>query len=331
MKLRIGFVGAGGIANRHIGNLLGFQDVMVFAVADPQLRRAEAAAARVEGRSYNGHEAMLEAEKLDAIYICTPPFAHGPAELACIERGLPFFVEKPLAANLETAEQIAAAAAKAGLVTATGYHWRYLDITEEAQEHLARNPARLITGHWLDSTPPPPWWISEAQSGGQMIEQTTHIFDLARLLVGEVEEVYAIAARTERVDYPECDICEASIAALRFATGAVGSISSTCLLRWPHRIGLHLFCDGMAIELTEFEIMVDIGQGRPVRTAQGDPFLCEDRDFITAVQGGPNRIRAPYPEALKTHRLATETARSAREHRPISLARSAGIREASGV
>ena len=154
-------------------------------------------------------------------------------------------------------------------MTGTGYHWRYLDITEEAQERLAANPARLVTGYWLDFTPPPPWWIKEAHSGGQMVEQTTHIFDLARLLVGEVEEVYAVAARTERPDYPECDICESSTAVLRFAAGAVGSISSTCLLRWPHRIGLHLFCDGMAIELTEFEIMVDIGQGRPVRSSAG--------------------------------------------------------------
>ena len=166
-------------------------------------------------------------------------------------------------------------------------------------------PGPPRTGYWLDFTPPPLWWIKEAHSGGQIVEQTTHIFDLARLLVGEVEEVYAVAARTERPDYPECDICELSTAVLRFATGAVGSISSTCLLRWPHRIGLHLFCDGMAIELTEFEIMVDIGQGRPVRTAQGDPFIREDRDFIDAVRGGPNRIRAPYAEALRTHRLAT--------------------------
>jgi predicted dehydrogenase len=140
------------------------------------------------------------------------------------------------------------------------------------------------------------------------------------LLVGEVEEVYALAARTDRPDYPGCDISESSTASLRFTSGAIGSISSTCLLRWPHRIGLHLFCDGMAIELTEFEIMVDIGRGRPVRRAQGDPFIREDRDFIDVLQGKPSRIRVPYAEALMTHRLATETARSARERRPLQLA-----------
>src|SRR5215207_7063996 len=254
---RVGFVGAGGIARRHIENLLGFSDVRIVAICDPMGERAEAAAARAGAKGYGDHCAMLDREELDAIYICTPPFAHGEPERACIERKLPFFVEKPIAADLETAEAIARDVVRSALVTGVGYHWRYLDITERATELLAANPARLITGYWLDLTPPPVWWTKEAYSGGQVVEQTTHIFDLARVLVGEVEEIYAAAGRTERADYPECDISEASTAALRFETGAVGSISSTCLLGWPHRIGLHMFCDGMVIEMTEFEPMVD--------------------------------------------------------------------------
>lgn len=320
MTIRIGFIGAGGIAGRHIGNLLGFEDARIVAVSDPNRDRAEESAARTGGMAYGRHEAMLDGEELDAVYICTPPFAHGAPEFACLERGLPFFVEKPLAVDLETAEEIARRVERSGIVTAVGYHWRYLDTTEEVRERLVAKPARLVTGYWLDSTPPPAWWIRGAQSGGQMVEQTTHIFDLARLLVGEVEEVHAVTGRTPRADHPDCDIGEASTAMLRFADGAVGSISSTCLLRWPHRIGLHLFCDGLAIEMTEFELMVDVGQGRPVRRAEGDPFLREDRDFIDAVQGKPNRIRAPYAEAMRTHRLTTAATRSAREGRPIRLA-----------
>lgn len=95
-----------------------------------------------------------------------------------IEQKLPFFIEKPLATDLATAEGIAAGVATTGLVTAVGYHWRYLDTTERAQELLS-NPARLALGYWLDFTPPPAWWARREQSGGQMVEQTTHIFDLA--------------------------------------------------------------------------------------------------------------------------------------------------------
>jgi predicted dehydrogenase len=263
---------------------------------------------------------MLDKETLDALYICVPPFAHGELELAALERGLPFFVEKPLATTWETAAAIAERIEAQRLVTAVGYHWRYLDTTEEAQGLLEEKPARLVLGYWLDSTPPPGWWIRQEQSGGQFVEQTTHIFDLARLLVGEVDEVYAVGGQLHRPHLPDADVFDATSATLRFASGAVGAMASTCLLNWPHRIGLHLFCEGLAIELSEFEIMIDVGRGRPTRRAEGDPFVREDRAFIDAVQGQPNRIRAPYTEALKTHRLTTAASQSAHEGRVIGLA-----------
>ena len=321
VKINVGFIGAGGIASRHIGDLLAFDDVRIAALADPATDRAREQAARCPGpvQVYSDYRQMLDREQLDALYICVPPFAHGAPELAAIERGLPFFVEKPLSAGAETAGTIAMRVAEAGLVTAVGYHWRYLDTTEEARELLDKHPARLALGYWLDSTPPPAWWRNEAQSGGQMVEQTTHIFDLARLLVGDVERVYAAGARTERAAFPDMDVCDVSVATLHFKGGALGQMTSTCLLNWPHRIGLHLFSDSLAIELSEFEIMVDTGRGRPVRQAQGDPFVREDRDFIDAVAGKANRIRTPYAEALRTHHLTTTAARSVREGRVLDV------------
>ncbi len=313
MTVRIGFIGAGIIASRHLGNLLSFHDVDVVAVADLLADKARAMAQRCGGVAYREYNEMLERERLDGIYICIPPFAHGAPEAAVVERGLPFFVEKPLATSFEVAEAIASEVRARNLITATGYHWRYLDVTERAQELLSKNPARLALGYWLDFTPPPVWWSTESLSGGQFMEQTTHVFDLAQLLLGDVTKVYAAGARTPRAAYPQSDIWDVSVATLHFASGALGTMASTCLLNWPHRIGLHLFCEGMAIELTEFDIMVDVGKGRPMQKAEGDPMLCEDRDFIDAVQGKPNRIRVPYTEALKTHRLVTTAVRSARE------------------
>ena len=150
---RIGFIGAGGIAQRHFGVLEQFEDVAIVAIADVDEGRAQEAAARFGARAFGDVTAMLEAVELDALYICVPPFAHGVAERAAIAAGLPFFVEKPVALDLATAEAIAAEVAAAGLVTAVGYHWRYLDTVDEVRGLLATNPARLMSGYWLDSTP----------------------------------------------------------------------------------------------------------------------------------------------------------------------------------
>jgi predicted dehydrogenase len=319
-QTRIGIIGAGFIARRHLDTLRRFPDVAVVAVADPVSARAQEAAAPDGATVYAEHAAMLDAEALDAVFVCVPPFAHGPPENTLIERGLPFFVEKPLATDLDTAERIARALDQRKLVTAVGYHWRHLDTTDRARALLQQRPARLAVGYWLDSTPPPPWWAVQAESGGQMIEQTTHMFDLARYLVGEVETVYATSSRIDRVAYPDADVHDVSTATLHFASGAVGSISSTCLLHWPHRIGLHLYGDGFALELSETELVVDEGHGRAVEPVDIDPFAREDRDFIDAVQGKTNQIRVPHAEALRTHRLTTGAVRSARERQPIQVA-----------
>jgi predicted dehydrogenase len=279
--IRVGIVGAGAIAGRHAGVLAGFDDVRVAAVADPVLERAEELAGQVGATAYASHLELLDREGLDALYICVPPFAHGPPERAAIDAGLPFFVEKPLAVDLATAASIAAAVAERGLVTATGYHWRYLDTFERAQELLAGNPARLALGYWLDTVPPPAWWLHRQLSGGQMIEQTTHALDLARVLVGEV--------------------------------------TSSCLTGWKHRAGIHLVCEGMVIELSEPEMVVHAGGEPTVQRATADTKALVDRDFIDAVAGRADRVRVPYGEALRTHRLACAVARSAEAGRPLTL------------
>lgn len=318
-QVRVGVVGSGWIAGRHIGNLQSFADVRIVAIADPVLERARDQAERCGANSYASIQELLDRERVDAVYVCVPPFAHGPIEETLIAHKLPFFVEKPLATDLPTAERVAARVADLGLLTAVGYHWRYLDTTERAQELLSRNPARLALGYWLDFTPPPSWWARREGSGGQMVEQTTHIFDLARLLVGDVVEVHATGSTLSRPQFPEADVLDVSLATLRFAGGAVGNMASTCLLAWPHRIGLHLFGDALALELSESNLNVRSAQAEDAYTAGVDPFLLEDRAFIDAVQGKANRIRASYAEALKTHRITVAAEESARSGRTVWL------------
>jgi predicted dehydrogenase/glycosyltransferase involved in cell wall biosynthesis/threonine dehydrogenase-like Zn-dependent dehydrogenase len=316
-KTRIGFIGVGGIAHRHLDILASFEDVSLVAFADPDVARSRQAASRFGAKAFESHEAMLETEALDAVYICIPPFAHGAAERALIAHGIPFFVEKPITIDIGLAEDLSAAITAANLITAVGYHWRYLDTVEEARRLLADNPAQLLSGYWLDQTPPPQWWWKNEGSGGQMVEQTTHIIDLARYLVGEVSEVYGRVGFRERPEFPGLDVPAVTTASLTFQSGVIATIASTCLLGWNHKVGLNLFADRLAIELTDHDIMVDVGAGRPVRQAEGDPVWREDRDFIDAVRGGDNHIRCTYADALATHRLALAVASSAQSGDPI--------------
>lgn len=313
-------MGAGSVARRHAETLLReVGGVGVVGVTDVTPDAAASFGRDMGAAVYADAHALLDGAAPDAVYVCVPPFAHGEPERALIERGVPFFVEKPLAADLATAEALAAAVAERGLVTATGYHWRYLDGVERARALLAETPARLAVGAWLDTVPPPAWWVRQEASGGQVVEQTTHVLDVMVDLLGDVEHVYALAARTERPDFPEADVDDVSSGILRFASGAVGSVASTCLLPGKHRAGLEFFCDGRRLELTETELVVDDGDG-PVRHADpGEAKRRVDADFVAAVRGEQNAVRAPYPVALRTHRVACALAESARARRPLDL------------
>lgn len=331
-KVRIGMVGAGAVAARHVRTLLAMDGVEVAAVADPALERARELAAGAGAAAYPNHMELLDAERLDAVYICVPPFAHGAPELAVIEAGLPMFVEKPVAIDQETAATIAARLDGRSLITCTGYHWRWLDIFDRAADLLADRPARLVQCSWLDKVPPPPWWLRRDGSGGQTIEQTTHVLDTARGLAGEVVEVHAYGARAAAAEeqaaaeaaLPAADIHDVSVATLRFASGAVGTVASTCLLPRLHRAGVQVVADGFALELTETELLLEANGRREAWTAAADARPRPDRDFIAAVRGGENRVRVPWPEAYRTHLVACAITRSADQGRPLPVGTGGG-------
>jgi myo-inositol 2-dehydrogenase/D-chiro-inositol 1-dehydrogenase len=312
--VRIGMVGAGAVAARHLRTLQAMEGVEVAAVADPALERARDLADPAGAAVYPNHMELLAAEPLDAVYICVPPFAHGAPELAVIEAGLPFFVEKPVAIDLETAAQIAARLAERPRLTCTGYHWRWLDIYDRAAALLADRPPRLVQVSWLDKVPPPTWWPRRDGSGGQTIEQTTHVLDVARGLTGEVAEVHAFGSRVAAGD-----IDEVTVASLRFVSGAVGTVVSSCLLPRLHRAGVHIVADGLALELSETELVVEADGERQAWRAEADARPRPDRDFVAAVRGGADVIRVPWPEAYRTHLLACAITRSAEEGRPLPV------------
>ncbi len=304
-------MGAGAVGQRHATVLGGFPDVELVAVADLDEALASRVAAEHGARGYRAVERMLDGEELDAVYICVPPFAHGPPERAVLAAELPFFVEKPLAVDLPTASAIAEEVRTAGVVTAAGYHWRYLDTVETAAAQLRETQPRLLVGAWLDKLPPPAWWIDRTRSGGQTIEQTTHVLDVMHVLAGGVDRVYAVGARAPRDADGDTAVDDVSAATMRFASGAIGSLASTCLLGAKHRAGVEVFADGLALSLSETELALDRGDGSTVTPAAFDAKRQVDRDFVDAVQGRENRIRAPYEEALATHRLACALALSA--------------------
>jgi predicted dehydrogenase len=307
---RVGLVGAGAVAQRHARVLAGLPDVQLVGVTDVVPEAARKLAAD-HGASALPDVAALLADGVDAMYICVPPFAHGPAERAAIDAAVPLFVEKPIEIKLDKARGTAALIAERGLLTAVGHHWRYSAVVERAREVLGDRSIRLVCGTWLDKVPPVAWWPHRNRSGGPVIEQTAHVLDLARHLAGEVTEVNAVGnGIPPAID--GADIDSTTAATLRFAGGAVGTLAATCVLGWKQRAGLEIYADGLALAITEDHLTVRDGDGEwSMKTEPDAARVAIDRAFIEAVRGAGDDVRVPYTEALRTHALATAVAESA--------------------
>ena len=139
-KVKIGFVGVGGMGQcAHLANYVVLPDCEVVAIAELKEEQGRKVAARygIE-RVYKSHTDMLAAEKLDGIVASQPFTRHGVLLPDLYKAGVPVFTEKPLAANIETAEKILAALASSKSWHYVGYHKRSDPATMYAKAEIDR-------------------------------------------------------------------------------------------------------------------------------------------------------------------------------------------------
>lgn len=319
-SVRIGFIGCGGNARGHMRRLGGLEGVQVVAVADVVAEAAEAAAQITGGRPYTDYRRMLDEERLDAVYVSIPVFAHGQIELDLIERNLPFFVEKPVALDMETARRIEAAVAKAGLLTCVGYQLRYLPHARYAREWLAGRKISMITGnYWCGSGRGTGWHVHMEKSGGQLVEQATHTLDLFRYFGGEVEEVFSYQANRVLTHTAAPDVYAV---ALRFASGAIGSLTTVWHgdpKDWSEANRVRLFYDEYRLAWSVRE--VTLSPADPAFTPPAEPGPSIDEVFVDAVRTGDRSgILTPYEEGVRSLAISLAANESARTGKPVRIA-----------
>ena len=319
-KVKLGFIGTGGMANAHMRNLKdNFEDVEFTAMCDISEARAKHCAQEFGGNAYTDFRVMYDKEELDAVYICTPPFAHGEQERIACERGIAMFIEKPIHSELEPAVVINDYIEQTGVITSVGYHWRYGGNAQNAKAMLDAEPQILgALGYWIGGLPGTPWWRVRAQSGGQHVEQTTHIFDLARFLIGsDGKTVHGVAASGSMTDIPNYDVDDISMVNIEFQNGTVANIVSSCAMAGYGRVQLEVFCRGLVVTVGGPNDFNRKGETEPLSSAGGQD---RDRVFIDAVKSGDgSEILSSYSDALQTLRIMLAASTSFRTGKAVDL------------
>jgi predicted dehydrogenase len=300
MTVELAFIGTGGIAEwQHFENVEANEDCEVVAVCDIDEDAVAEAGDRFDAETFTDHHDLYEEADFDAVFVCLPPFAHEDQEILAAENGIDLFVEKPLALSNEKAEEILEAIEANGVIAQVGYNWRYSPGVEYAREVLEGREVGYAEGYWWGGVAggEDHWWRHKERSGGQTVEQATHVFDTARYLLGDTDEV--MAAGSHRIE-DLVDFSDSTSATIRHGNGAVSHVSTSCAAE-EGKVGLEVVADGATLDITQDAVSGVVDGEEVEEEFDANPYARELDAFLEAVESGDDSaVRAPYRDAVES-------------------------------
>lgn len=221
----VAVLGAGAIGRMHIERITAHPEVCLAGIADPSdAARNMAAALNVPWHA--DPLALLNDTPAQAVIVATPNATHKPIGLACIARGLPVLMEKPIADTLDHAQVLCDAADAAGVPLMVGHQRRHNPILQRARAvvqagALGQVVSATVMATWLkpDAYFEMAW--RRERGGGPVLINLIHDIDALRFLLGEVVAVQAQTSHAVRGFAVE----DTASAMLRFASGALCTLN----------------------------------------------------------------------------------------------------------
>ena len=328
-SIGVAILGVGRMGETHLRNLIGLSQVKVVVVADPRREAAE------RGKAIAGaEEALTDVEKaiahpaVDAVVIVTPTDTHAHLLELAAHAGKAVFSEKPIALDLVETTRVVRIIQERGIPVQLGFMRRYDPGYARAKQRIVAGELgriELFRGLSRDTYPPSLEFL--LGSGGIFLDMAVHDLDLARFLVGEVEEVHAWGAVLVDERFAQANDADTAVTLLRFVNGALGVVETARHSNWGYDIRTEVAgaVGKVVVEspqktplifATDFRSSFDHFENFPDRFEAA--YRLELQSFFAALLEG--RPPSPGPEdALETLRLALAVAKSYRENRPVRV------------
>jgi predicted dehydrogenase len=161
---------------------------------------------------YERAEDLLGRGDIEAVLICAPTHLHAALALAAAAAGKPFYLEKPIAATLDDARCVLAAATRTGLTAVTGFNRRQHPLFQQARDMLADGAIGRVHGvqtSFCEPTPPermPAWKRSRATGGGVLLDLASHHIDQMRWMLATEVRVVSASLRSEATEHDEARV-----------------------------------------------------------------------------------------------------------------------------
>jgi len=195
--INIGVIGSGGIfRDLHLPYYEMTKMAKIVAVADVKEASAKEMAERCGAdRWFTDYRELLKLKQVDAVDVCTHPAPHRDIALATAKTGKHILMEKPMCRTIEEADEMIAAADRAGVKLQVAYMIRfnpvYMWLKQLLDEKTIGNLHMAYSCQVGWFPPKHPWLFVQEQSGGMLVEQAIHTLDEWLWLYGPVDDVYA--------------------------------------------------------------------------------------------------------------------------------------------
>jgi predicted dehydrogenase len=329
-KLKAGFIGCGGIANAHARSALATGRIEPSAFCDVDRSRAEqfnAEYAGGSGKVFTGFADMFDSVPLQLVYICLPPFAHtNEVELAA-QHGVHVLIEKPIALDMETANRMVAAVEKTGIKSQVGFLSRFGDASSLLRKMIESGEAGapgLFIGWFMCNSLHSPWWRDKSKSGGQIVEQIVHTFDLTRYFLGEPVSVSCYHNNLFHADVEGFTSEDISATSILFQSGAVATVAGTDGAIPGQWINAYkVITRNMTVDFQDANNATLHFTSQPwdkqstVRSTR-DLFLAETLDLLDAIERDRQPM-IPMIEGARTLQLVLAASRSGETGEPVRI------------
>ncbi|MFK7889570.1 MAG: Gfo/Idh/MocA family protein [Granulosicoccus sp.] len=324
LQTDVALVGAGMIAQRHVSALsAACRLARLVTIVSRHPDRARHLSQYYEGpppKFVSDLSCVVHDPAVQVVIVATPPSVRIELIRALSAAGKNILLEKPVARNVNEAEQVVQICERAGVKLGVLFQHR-MRLSSQAAKRLLLDGTLGKPGHIEIAVP---LWREQSyydelergtyarDGGGVLITQAIHTMDLALSLAGPVTRVQAMTATTPLHRMEAEDF---AVAGLQFASGAVGSLVASTAT-YPHG------CESITIHCSEGSIRLEAEvlkiSWRDGRSEQYPPIkTCEEQrsntpkhewhqsvieDFIIAVKRDCKPMVTGH-EALAAHRL----------------------------
>ncbi|GAA0581817.1 Gfo/Idh/MocA family protein [Kribbella sandramycini] len=230
-QIKVGLIGAGGIASAHIkGYQVHADKIGITAVADAVEATAKAREAELGATAYTDYREMLAREELDAVDICLPHHLHRDAIIAAAEAGKHILCEKPLCLTAEEAGDVRRAVEANGVTLMSAHNQLFMPAVAKAKELLEAGAigtvyeVRTTDSFYNDFDPSSMGWraSSKTSGGGELIDTGYHPTYLMLHLAGGLPVEATAMLSTHRLKFMEGE--DSAQVLIRFDNGVVGQL-----------------------------------------------------------------------------------------------------------